>query len=135
LKVFSRMRNLSQDTTYYSDCYKRLSTRRDSTYILFQNPDKRGKFVQILNNFSDNNIGKISCFLEFKNQFYVSLMVLHWDGKAPQRLDTINYFSVTESSSTDFVLLPVENIKQLTCLLPMEKENKKIFISVPNTLY
>ena len=42
LKVFSRMRNLSQNVTYYSTHYKRVSERRDSTCVLFQNPKNPG---------------------------------------------------------------------------------------------
>ena len=48
---------------------------------------------------------------------------------------SINYFAVTKSVSKDFILLPVSNIKQLTCLLPMKKDNKDIWISVPYLFY
>ncbi len=62
-------------------------------------------------------------------------MVLHWNHeKAPKNIESLNHFAVTENSSEDFMLLPVIDIKQLTCLLPMKEDHKDIWISVPNLL-
>jgi hypothetical protein len=72
--------------------------------------------------------------MELHQKLYVSIMILHWESmKPPQYIPTLNYFAVTETSSSAIVVLPVESIKQLICLLPHTKESKTIFISVPFT--
>jgi hypothetical protein len=137
ISVFSRMKNIHQDITHYSMHYPRTSERRDSTYILFKNPKLQGMYLTASAHSSTaNNIGRIKFFFQSANQFYVLLMVLHWNTmESPFLIQSIGLFAVSNTSSLEVMVLPLYSILQITSLFPMDYKGNKIWISVPHLSY
>jgi hypothetical protein len=137
IRIFSRMKNTFQDITHYSMHYTRNSERRDSTFILFKNPQVEGMYIHAASVHSPtaNNIGRIKFFFEVEKQFYVSIMVLHWHNQPPFLIKPIGLFAVSDTSSSEINLFPVDSIVQITSLFPMDYEGNKIWISVPHLSY